>query len=235
VTHVALVHCETTTGLLNPVEEVGALCRRYGKIYILDAMSSFGGIPMTVDSVGAHYLISSANKCIQGVPGFGFVVAHRPTLEGTAGWARSLSLDLFDQWREMETEAGKWRYTSPTHVLLAFAQALQELADEGGVAARNRRYRENHALLVQGMAELGFRTLIASELQSPIITSFLYPESTGFFWDTFYAEMKSRGFVLYPGKLSDADTFRIGTIGNVFPDDIRRLVEQIRQGAARWS
>jgi 2-aminoethylphosphonate-pyruvate transaminase len=232
VTHVAVVHCETTTGLLNPAEEVGALCRRYEKTYILDAMSSFGGIPMTVDSVGAHYLISSANKCIQGVPGFGFVVAHRPTLEGTAGWARSLSLDLFDQWHEMETKVGKWRYTSPTHVLLAFTQALRELAEEGGIAARNRRYRENQRLLVQGMAEIGFRTLIAREFQSPIITSFLYPEDIAFHWETFYAEMKARGFVLYPGKLSDADTFRIGTIGHIFPDDIRRLVRQVREAVS---
>jgi 2-aminoethylphosphonate-pyruvate transaminase len=145
ITHVALVHCETTTGLLNPAAETGRLCREFGKRFILDAMSSFGGLPYTIREMGADYLVSSANKCLQGVPGFGFVLAHRPTLAATSGWARSLSLDLFDQWQAMETGGGQWRYTSPTHVVAASAQALAELADEGGVAARYRRYCENHA------------------------------------------------------------------------------------------
>ena len=229
VTHLAMVHCETTTGLLNPAQAVGELCRRYGKIYLLDAMSSFGGIPMAIKEVGAHYLVSSANKCIQGVPGFGFVIAYRPSLEQAEGWARSLSLDLFDQWREMETKGGKWRYTSPTHVVRAFAQALAELDDEGGIVVRAGRYRENHRRLVDGLAELGVHALIAPEHQSPIITSFLYPDHPRFAWEPFYGQMKSRGFVLYPGKLTDADTFRVGNIGHVFPQDIDRLVQTVRQ------
>ena len=163
LTHVALVHCETTTGLLNPAGEVGQLCRLHNKIFILDAMSSFGGVPLNVEEIGAQYLISSANKCIQGVPGFSFVVAHRPTFQQTEGWARSLSLDLFDQWREMETNRGKWRYTSPTHVVHAFVQALKELDEEGGIPARATRFRENQRLLVSGLANLGFRTLIAPQ------------------------------------------------------------------------
>jgi 2-aminoethylphosphonate-pyruvate transaminase len=227
ITHVALVHCETTTGLMNPAAAVGQLCQRYGKTYILDAMSSFGGVPFGLADVHAHFLISSANKCIQGVPGFGFVLAHRTTLEGTDGWARSLSLDLLDQWREMESQGGKWRYTSPTHAVRAFAQALRELDDEGGVAARHRRYCENQRELVAGMHELGFRTLIPREHQSPIITSFLYPVNTRFLFRAFYSAMKQRRFVIYPGKVSVADTFRIGTIGNVFPDDIRHLVSMV--------
>ncbi|MEP0844421.1 MAG: 2-aminoethylphosphonate--pyruvate transaminase, partial [Phycisphaerae bacterium] len=158
VTHVALVHCETTTGLLNPAAEVGRLARRYGKLFILDAMSSFGGIPLTAEGLGAHYLISSSNKCIQGVPGFGFVIMDAEAFAQTRGWARSLALDLYDQWQEMETRRGKWRYTSPTHVVRAFCQALDELDAEGGVTARHRRYCENHRLLVSGMARLGFRT-----------------------------------------------------------------------------
>lgn len=229
VTHVAMVHCETTSGLLNPAQAVGELCRRYGKTYILDAMSSFGGIPMSIHEVGAHYLVSSANKCLQGVPGFGFVVAHRPSLEQTVGWARSLSLDLFDQWQEMEAGGGKWRYTSPTHVVRALAQALNELDEEGGIPVRARRYRDNHRILVDGLASLGYRTLIARQDQSPIITSFLYPDHPQFDWPTFYGEMKSRGFVLYPGKLTEADTFRVGTIGHVFPDDIQRLVATVKE------
>jgi 2-aminoethylphosphonate-pyruvate transaminase len=227
ITHVALVHCETTTGLLNPAAEVGELCRRYDKIFILDAMSSFGGIPMTVGEMNAQYLISSSNKCVQGVPGFGFVIAHRPTFEQTAGWARSLSLDLYDQWREMEDKHGKWRYTSPTHVVRAFIQALQELDAEGGIPQRAARYRENHRVLVSGLAELGFRTLIAPQHQSPIITAFRYPNDPQFRFDSFYDALKSRRFVIYPGKVSQADTFRIGTIGHVFPADVRELVTAV--------
>ncbi|GIT77839.1 MAG: 2-aminoethylphosphonate--pyruvate transaminase [Verrucomicrobiota bacterium] len=158
ITHVAMVHCETTTGMLNPVEAVGEIVRRLGRVFILDAMSSFGGIPMSMELTGAHYLISSANKCIQGVPGFGFVVADRAMLEATEGWSRSHSLDLFDQWREMETNGGKWRFTSPTHVVSAFARALDELKDEGGIEARHTRYVANQKTMVKGMRALGFRT-----------------------------------------------------------------------------
>lgn len=220
ITHVAMVHCETTTGMLNAAAEVGAVVRRHGRIFILDAMSSFGGIPMMMESLGAHYLISSANKCIQGVPGFGFVIADRAHLDSTAGEARSLSLDLHDQWQEMEYKGGKWRYTSPTHTVRAFAQALVELDEEGGVEARAARYRENHRRLIDGMQRLGFRPLLPAEHQSPIITAFLYPEDPAFAFPTFYEAVKRRRFVIYPGKVSQADTFRIGNIGHVFPEDI---------------
>lgn len=227
VTHLAMVHCETTTGMLNPASEIGALGRKYDKIYIVDAMSSFGGMPMTMDQLGADYLISSANKCIQGVPGFGFVIANRVALEQTSGWARSLSLDLHDQWREMETKRGKWRYTSPTHTVRAFAQALSELDQEGGVAARAKRYAENQRVLVNGMETIGFRALLPAKLQSPFITSFLCPMDPAFTFEQFYSAIKSRRFVIYPGKVSQADTFRIGTMGHVFDDDIRELLSAI--------
>ena len=225
ISHIAMVHCETTTGMLNPADQVGELAAEFGKTYILDAMSSFGGIPLTMESTGADFLISSANKCIQGVPGFGFVVAARSAMGRIIGQARSLSLDLYDQWQEMEAKGGKWRYTSPTHVVCAFAQALKELHEEGGVIARHRRYSENHARLVAGMERLGFRALLPPELQSPIITSFHFPQDPRFEFKAFYDAMKSRRFVLYPGKVSDADCFRIGTIGHVFPDDISELLD----------
>jgi 2-aminoethylphosphonate-pyruvate transaminase len=233
ITHVAMAHCETTTGMLNPAEEVGKLTRRYGKKYILDAMSSFGGVPMTMESVGADFLVSSANKCVQGVPGFGFVVAARREMEAIKGRARSLSLDLWDQWREMEAKGGKWRYTSPTHVVCAFAQALKELDEEGGIAARHHRYSENQRRLVAGMEALGFRTLIPRELQSPIITSFHNPIDPNYSFDVFYDELKARRFVIYPGKVSQADCFRIGTIGHVFPEDIDLLLANISEVVAQ--
>ena len=229
ITHVAMVHCETTTGMLNPVEAVGEIVRRLGRVFILDAMSSFGGIPMSMELTGAHYLISSANKCIQGVPGFGFVVADRAMLEATEGWSRSHSLDLFDQWRVMETNGGKWRFTSPTHVVSAFARALDELKDEGGIEARHTRYVANQKTMVKGMRALGFRTLLGDDLQSPIITSFYYPDDAEFEFQKFYDALKSRGFVIYPGKVSHAQCFRIGSIGDVQPEDMTGLVGRISE------
>ena len=229
ITHVAMVHCETTTGMLNPVEAVGEIVRRLGRVFILDAMSSFGGIPMSMELTGAHYLISSANKCVQGVPGFGFVVADRAMLEATEGWSRSHSLDLFDQWRVMETNGGKWRFTSPTHVVSAFARALDELKDEGGIEARHTRYVANQKTMVKGMRALGFRTLLGDDLQSPIITSFYYPDDVEFEFQKFYDALKSRGFVIYPGKVSHAQCFRIGSIGDVQPEDMTGLVGRISE------
>ena len=227
ISHVAMVHCETTTGMLNPAEAVGEIVRRLGRIYILDAMSSFGGIPISMESTGAHYLISSANKCVQGVPGFGFVIADRAQLEAAKGFARSHSLDLYDQWWEMESKGGKWRFTSPTHVVNAFACALEELDAEGGVQARYNRYLNNHKSLVEGMRSLGFKTLINDEFQSPIITSFHCPDLAAFDFQNFYDALKGYGFVIYPGKVSNADCFRIGTIGDVYKDDVLELLKKI--------
>ena len=229
ISHVAMVHCETTTGMLNPAEAVGEIVRRLGRIYILDAMSSFGGIPISMESTGAHYLISSANKCVQGVPGFGFVIADRDQLESTKGLARSHSLDLYEQWREMESKGGKWRFTSPTHVVNAFACALEELDAEGGVEARHNRYLNNHKTLVEGMRSIGFKTLINDEFQSPIITSFHCPDLAAFDFQNFYDALKERGFVIYPGKVSNAECFRIGTIGDIFKDDILELLKRIEE------
>ena len=227
-THVSVVHCETTTGVLNPLEEIAAVVKRHGKTLIVDAMSSFGGVPIDMAQLGIDFLISSANKCIQGVPGFGFIIARRSLLERCKGVARSLSLDIYDQWKTMEKGHGKWRFTSPTHVVRAFMQALTELKEEGGVAARHARYCENHRVLVEGMRSLGYKTLLADEWQSPVITSFYYP-SAAFDFQLFYQSLKAKGFVIYPGKISQADTFRIGNIGDVHPDDFRRLVEAVKE------
>lgn len=228
ITHLAMVHCETTTGILNPIEDVAEVIRGRGITFIVDAMSSFGGIPIDAEKLGIDFLVSSANKCIQGVPGFGFVIARKDKLEQCKGVARSLSLDIYDQWAEMEKGGGKWRFTSPTHVVRAFFQALIELKEEGGVAARYCRYVRNHDVLVEGMRKLGFKTLLSDELQSPIITSFLYP-SDSFDFGLFYEQLKQKGFVIYPGKISDAATFRIGNIGDVFPEDFTRLAEAVRE------
>lgn len=226
-THFSVVHCETTTGILNPIQDIAPVVKAAGLTLIVDAMSSFGGIPIDIRGLGIDFLISSANKCIQGVPGFCFVIARRSELEQCKGVSRSLSLDLYDQWETMEKGGGKWRFTSPTHVVRAFAQALQELKAEGGVAARYARYKENHDTLVRGMREAGYQTLLDDSLQSPIITSFLYP-TAHFSFTELYETLKTKGFVIYPGKISEADTFRIGNIGDVFPADFRRLAEIVK-------
>ena len=228
ITHVAVVHCETTTGVLNPLKEIAHLVKMHGKKLIVDAMSSFGGVPLDVHELGIDFLISSANKCIQGVPGFGFIIARRSELLHCKGVSKSLSLDIYDQWEAMEKGHGKWRFTSPTHVVRAFKQAMDELAEEGGVEVRHNRYCENHRVLVDGMRSLGFQTLLPDEIQSPVITSFLSPHAD-FNFKTFYTQLKERGFVIYPGKISQADTFRIGNIGDVHPEDFRQLIEIIRE------
>ncbi|WP_368205089.1 2-aminoethylphosphonate--pyruvate transaminase [Aeromonas sp. s5] len=224
ITHLAMVHCETTTGMLNPLEEVAALCQRRGIRLIVDAMSSFGGIPIDMGRLGIEFLISSANKCIQGVPGFGFVIARRAALTACAGRARSVSLDLHAQWQTMEQQGGKWRFTSPTHTVLAFAQALRELEEEGGIVARHQRYSENQRTLVDGMAALGFEPLLPEKWQSPIITAFYSPVHPDYRFADFYQRLKGQGFVIYPGKVSQADCFRIGNIGDVTPARVRCLL-----------
>lgn len=229
ITHVAVVHSETTTGMLNPIEEIGKIVKKYGKVFIVDAMSSFGGVPIDIDAMEIDFIVSSANKCIQGVPGFGFIIAMKETLQSCKGQARSLSLDLYDQWNTMENDKGKWRYTSPTHVVRAFHQALIELEEEGGIAKRTERYRANHRTLIDGMRRLGFRTLLPDAYQGHFITSFYSPESAKYDFKTFYNLLKSKGFVIYPGKVSKASAFRIGNIGDVYPNDMERLVKAIEE------
>ncbi len=228
ITHLSMVHSETTTGLLNPIEEVAEVIKGRGITFIVDAMSSFGGVPIDVKGLGIDFLVSSANKCIQGVPGFGFILAQKDKLMVTKGNARSLSLDIYAQWEAMEKGGGKWRFTSPTHVVHAFYQAMKELNEEGGITARYKRYQENHQILVEGMRRLGFKTLLPDDAQGPIITSFLYP-SADFDFTSFYARLKEKGFVIYPGKISDADTFRIGNIGDIFPKDMEALIQSIKE------
>ncbi|KMY52093.1 2-aminoethylphosphonate--pyruvate transaminase [Peribacillus loiseleuriae] len=227
ITHIVMVHCETTTGILNPIDMISKLSKEYGKTLIIDAMSSFGGMEMNVPELGIDYLISSANKCIQGVPGFGFVIAKLEKLKACEGHARSLSLDLFDQWKKMD-QYGKWRYTSPTHVVAAFSKAIDELVEEGGISARFTRYQNNNQILRERLEKVGIHAYISAEKQSPIITTFLFPNEQFNFVD-FYSFVKERGYVIYPGKLTDVDTFRIGNIGEIYEEDIQELCNIIEE------
>ncbi len=227
ITHVALVHSETTSGILNDLSSVAKLVKGAGKTLIVDAMSSFGGVDIDVEALKIDFLVSSANKCIQGVPGFSFLIAKRTALEACRGKARSLSLDVYDQWQGMD-KTGKWRFTSPTHVVLAFAKAMEELFAEGGIPARQARYEANNRLLIAGMAELGFRPYVRPAVQSPIITTFFYPDGMPVDFQRFYHYIKDRGYAIYPGKLTEGETFRVGNIGEIYPQDMEILLNIIR-------
>ena len=227
ITHVAMVHLETTTGILNPLKEMTSIIKKYNKIFILDAMSSFGGIPIDLSSGSIDFLISSANKCIEGVPGFGYVIVKNDVIEKCQGNAASLVLDLYDQWQVMNKD-GKWRFTSPTHTVAAFLKALQELKEEGGVEARNQRYQTVNKFIRKELRVLGFEAYIHESFQSPVIATYKYPTSN-FNFQEFYDYLKSKGFIIYPGKLTKIDTFRLGNIGKISLDDAKALIESIKE------
>ena len=228
ITHVAAVHCETTTGILNPIAAIGKLSRRHGCLFVVDAMSSFGAVPIDFAEAHVDFLVSSANKCLQGVPGFCFVMARRATLLANEAHARSLSLDLADQLRSFERN-GQFRFTPPTHALLAFEQALREFLDEGGVSGRHRRYESHRTVLCEGMRRLGFKPYLRPELQSCIITAFHYPADPRFQFPEFYGRLSTKGFLIYPGKLTHTETFRIANIGHLHDSDIRALLKAVAE------
>lgn len=231
ITNVAVIHCETTTGLMNPVQDIGQIVQRSSRRLFVDAMSSFGGVTIDLAEWGIDYLVSSANKCIEGVPGFGFALVRRDALLQMEENARSLSLDLLSQWKGLE-QNGQFRFTPPTHVLLAFRQALLELEAEGGVKGRAERYRRNYETLLEGMRAIGFQEYLSPEDQGYIITSFRYPTHPNFNFETFYQQLNEKGYVIYPGKVSDADCFRIGSIGRIIARDVRDLLAAIRETVA---
>jgi 2-aminoethylphosphonate-pyruvate transaminase len=228
ITHVFAVHCETTSGILNPIERIAALCARHGRRLLIDAMSAFGALELDARTTPFDAVAASANKCLEGVPGLGFVVCRREALAAAEGNATTLSLDLLDQRRSLE-KTGQYRFTPPIHVIVAFHQALQEFFAEGGVAGRGGRYAENARVLIGGMRSLGFETLLPDALQAPIIATFRTPDHPNFVFQRFYDSLKARGYVIYPGKLTVADSFRIGCIGRLYADHMRGVLEAARE------
>ncbi|MFI4986399.1 MAG: 2-aminoethylphosphonate--pyruvate transaminase [Alphaproteobacteria bacterium] len=227
VSHVAVVHTETTSGVLNPVEAVAEVTARHGRSLLIDAMSSFGALPLDAQRTPFEALVASSNKCLEGVPGVGFCIARRDALEKTKGNAPSLSLDLHDQWSAMEAN-GQWRFTPPVHVILALDKALDEFEAEGGTSGRCRRYRENCRILLEGLHELGFETLLDERIQAPNIVTVKMPADPRFDFDAFYARLGEAGYVIYPGKLTVAESFRIGCIGRLGGAEMRGALEVIR-------
>ncbi len=227
VTHVVVVHCETSSGILNPLQGISDVVHGRGLKLIVDSMSAFGAVPVDVNDIPFEALVSSANKCIEGVPGFGFILAKKTALEAAKGNSHSLSLDIHDQWANMN-KTGQWRFTPPTHTVVAFLEALRLHEAEGGVQGRLGRYTENRDILVSGMRGLGFETLLEDEWLSPIITTFFSPNDPKFDFTLFYNEIKSRGFIIYPGKLTVADSFRVGCIGALDATVMRGVVEAVK-------
>ncbi|MBL1434613.1 MAG: 2-aminoethylphosphonate--pyruvate transaminase [Rhodobacteraceae bacterium] len=229
ITHVVAVHCETSSGILNPLKEISDAVAAEGRTLLVDSMSAFGAIPLT----GVRYaaLVSSANKCIEGVPGFGFIIARISELEAAKGRSHSLSLDVHAQWATMN-KTGQWRFTPPTHAVVAFLEALKAHEAEGGVAGRNARYTENRDVVVAGMRALGFETLLVDDWLSPIIVTFFCPASPAFDFTRFYELMKQKGFIIYPGKLTVAESFRIGCIGRMDAAIMHRVVQAAGESLA---
>jgi 2-aminoethylphosphonate-pyruvate transaminase len=231
ITHVAAVHCETTSGILNPIEAIATIVARHRRGLIIDAMSAFGALPIDSRRLPFEAVVASSNKCLEGVPGLGFALIEKQALGRAAGNCHSLSLDLHAQWKGFEAN-GQWRFTPPTHVLAAFDAALAQHAREGGVAGRGARYAANHKALVAGMRALGFETLLPDHLQAPIIVTFHRPADPAFDFERFYRAIAARGFLIYPGKLTVADSFRVGCIGQVFGADIARAIDAMKAALA---
>ncbi|PWE54870.1 2-aminoethylphosphonate--pyruvate transaminase [Metarhizobium album] len=231
ISHVVVVHCETSSGILNPLKEISDAVYAHGRKFLVDSMSAFGAVPATIDELRYEAIVSSANKCIEGVPGFGFVIARKSELEAAKGRSHSLALDVHAQWDYMN-KTGQWRFTPPTHVVAAFLEALRIHREEGGVAARGARYARNRDVMVSGMREAGFETLLADRWLSPIIVTFFSPAHPAFAFDRFYALMKDKGFIIYPGKLTVVDSFRVGCIGRMDEHVMRRVVDAARSSLA---
>ncbi|MFQ5566861.1 MAG: 2-aminoethylphosphonate--pyruvate transaminase [Paracoccaceae bacterium] len=220
ISHVFAVHCETTSGIRNPVEEIGEIVQRHGRSLLIDAMSAFGALPLDAGVTRFDAVAASSNKCIEGVPGLAFVICRRAALEQTEGNATTLVLDLHDQWRNF-VKTGQFRFTPPIHVIVSFHQALTEFFEEGGQPGRGGRYARNAEVLISGMRRLGFKTLLSDRLQAPIIVTFHMPRDPAFVFQTFYDRLKALGYVIYPGKLTVADSFRIGCIGRLDEGQMR--------------
>jgi 2-aminoethylphosphonate-pyruvate transaminase len=228
VTHVFAVHCETTSGIRNPIEEIARIVARHGRRLLIDAMSAFGALPLDAQTAPFDAVAASSNKCIEGIPGLGFVICRKAALSETKGNATTLVLDLHDQWQGFE-KTGQYRFTPPIHVIVSFHQALEEFWAEGGVKGRGQRYVENGRVLIDGMRDLGFETLLPDALQAPIIITFHMPTDPAFVFQRFYDGLKDRGFVIYPGKLTVANSFRIGCIGRLYPKDMRAALNAVRE------
>lgn len=231
ITHVIAIHCETSSGILNPIAEISEAVYAKGRKLLVDSMSAFGAVDLDVSRIRYEAMVSSANKCIEGVPGFGFVIARISELEAAMGNAHSLSLDLHAQWAAM-VKTGQWRFTPPTHVMAAFLEALRLHAEEGGVEGRGARYARNRDVMVAGMRELGFETLLADRWLSPIIVTFFCPADPKFDFNSFYEAMKAKGFIIYPGKLTVVDSFRVGCIGRMDEHVMRRVVKAAAEALA---
>jgi 2-aminoethylphosphonate-pyruvate transaminase len=234
ITHVALVHCETSAGILNPLREVAQVVARQGRNLIVDAMSSFGALELDAGQMPFDAVIAASGKCLEGPPGMGFVIARRSALERAEGNCHSLAMDLHDQWVYMQ-KTTQWRFTPPTHVVAAFDAAIEQFLREGGRVARGARYAANCRILIEGLGRLGLRPFLPSAIQAPIIVTFHAPPVPHYQFKTFYDAVKARGYILYPGKLTTVETFRVGCMGQLGERGMAGAVDAVAQVVAELS
>jgi 2-aminoethylphosphonate-pyruvate transaminase len=228
LTHVFAVYCETTSGILNPIEDIAKLVEMKNLSLFIDAMSAFGALPLSSKTINFDAVAASSNKCLEGVPGVGFILVKNEVIQNAKGNSHSLSLDLYDQWQAMEKNK-QWRFTPPTHVLAAFNQAIQEHKEQGGVEGRGKKYKKNCEIICNGMKDLGFEQLLPDNLQAPIIITFKQPNDPKFSFEKFYNALSEKNFLIYPGKLTVAETFRIGCIGNLDEQDMRDTIKAVKE------
>ena len=228
LTHIFAVYCETTSGILNPIQAISDLAKKKGISLFIDAMSAFGALPLDINKTYFDAVAASSNKCLEGVPGVGFILVRKSVLKVSKNNSHSLSLDLYDQWKAMEANA-QWRFTPPTHVLAAFNQALKEHSKEGGTKGRFKRYKENCKIICERMSSMGFKQLLPDKIQAPIIITFLQPDHPNFEFEKFYNSLSDKGFLIYPGKLTVANTFRIGCIGHLNKKDMHQAIDAVKK------
>jgi 2-aminoethylphosphonate aminotransferase len=224
---VALVHHETTTGILNPITEVGRIVKKYNCTYIVDAISSYAGIPIDIKESKADFLLSTSNKCIQGMAGLAFVVCKKSALESIKNYEkRSFYLDLYNQYDYLE-KTGQTPFTPPVQIAYALKQAIKEYFEEGG-DRRYARYTENWKTLRSGLLDLGFTLLLKEDQESHILLTVIEPEAKNFDFEKMHDYLYDLGFTIYPGKLKQK-TFRLANMGAIYPADITAFLTALKE------
>ena len=226
ISHVWMVHCEIDSGLINPIRAIGKAVGHRNRVFIVDANATFGSLPLDMVEDGIDVMVSSSGNCIESVPGVAFVVVRRDLLQVAAGKSHSVALDLHTQWKAME-EDGQFSSSPPTHAIMALHQALAELAEEGGVAARGARYWRNTEVLVSGLSKLGLTPLLTGDTTGPVMQTFLSPRDLNFSFEAFAAALRAKGFAIAPSMQAKRSSFRIGTIGKVDALVMERLVHDV--------
>lgn len=226
LTHLFFIHHETTTGMLNPLDELIALCEKYNLISIVDAMSSYASIPIDLQKTKVDFLVSSSNKGIQGFAGLSFVVSNLKRLEATREIPpNNLYLNLWGNHTCLE-KTNQFQFTPPVQVIYALNEALDEFFEET-MEGRYKRYCDCYDVMLQGMKDLGFKCLLPEEQHSKMLTTFYDPDVAEYDFDKMHDFLYERDITIYPGKVASLDTFRIANIGDLIPEDMKLYLKEL--------